>query len=190
VSTNGGLILLTGNNPSARGDYTPNDPMVTSISRSVATQVSVDKEARRRAVEWIKENPDRFIGLMPLKLLGLWAPDGELEWGFQAGYKQCDQYAFWFRAVRYLNQAYYVFLLLGFVWASALLFLGKKKMSSPRIDWWALPYAIALYPTAIAMVFSGQSLFHYPVMSFVPMTCGWFLVIWCATGKLLRGDKA
>jgi hypothetical protein len=191
VSTNGGLTLLTGNNPSARGGYTPDDPLVKSISRSVATQVSVDKEARRRAVEWIKENPDKFIGLMPLKLFRLWAPDGESEWGFQAGYKHYDQYAFWFRAVRYLNQAYYACLLLGFAWAGVLLVFGKERISPHRIDWWALPYAIAFYPTTIAMVFSGQSRFHYPVMPFIAMTCGWLLVIWCANEKKpLQGEKA
>jgi Gpi18-like mannosyltransferase len=28
ISTNGGATLLTGNNPSARGDFTPNDPLL------------------------------------------------------------------------------------------------------------------------------------------------------------------
>jgi len=40
------------------------------------------------------------------------------------------------------------------------------------IDWWLLPYGIALYPSAIPMVFSGQSRFHYPVMPFVSHGCG------------------
>ncbi|WP_255504531.1 hypothetical protein [Novosphingobium sp. EMRT-2] len=46
------------------------------------------------------------------------------------------------------------------------------------IDWWVLPYGIALYPSAIAMVFSGQSRFHYPVMPFVCVTAGWLLARW------------
>jgi hypothetical protein len=176
VSTNGGLTLLTGNNPSARGDYTSDDPLVTSIPRSVATQVEVDKEAKYRAIEWIKENPGRFLALMPLKVFRLWVPDGEAEWAFQAGYGHYEAYVFRFRAIRYLNQAYYSLLLVGFAWAGMLLFSGKAKVSERRIDWWALPYVIALYPTIIALVFSGQSRFHYPVFPFVVMCCSWLII--------------
>ncbi len=189
VSTNGGLTLLTGNNPSARGDYTADDSLVVSIQRSVGTQLAVDKQARRLAVEWIRQNPGRFIALMPLKLFRLWAPDGESEWFFQKGYKRYDTYASWFRAVRYLNQAYYVCLLVGFAWAGILLFPGKAKVSQLRIDWWVLPYAVALYPTAIALIFSGQSRFHYPVMPFIAMCCGWLLVALCSDPGI-GGDRA
>jgi hypothetical protein len=186
VSTNGGLTLLTGNNPSARGDYTYDDPLVTSLHRSVATQVEVDKEAKHRAIEWIKQNPGRFVVLMPLKIFRLWAPDGEAEWAFQAGYGNYNAYVFWFRTIRYLNQAYYSLLLAGFAWAGVLLFSGKLKLSESRIDRWALPYAVALYPTMIALVFSGQSRFHYPVMPFVVMGCGWLISTRCSPLRISR----
>lgn len=178
VSTNGGLTLLSGNNPTARGDYTADDPLVTSIKRTVATQLAVDKEARRRAKDWIEANPGRFIELMPLKAFRLWGPDGESEWSFQEGHEKYSERTFWFRAVRYANQAYYACLMVGFAWAGFLLLSGKERPTSKRLDWWLLPYTLALYPTLIAVVFSGQSRFHYPVMPFVAMTCGWVLVRW------------
>jgi hypothetical protein len=189
VSTNGGLTLLTGNNPSARGDYTQNDPLVTSIKRTVATQLLADKEAQHRALQWIKENPGRFVALMPLKLFRLWAPDGESEWAFQTGYGAYDSESVWFRIVRYINQLYYVCLLFGFAWAGLILFGRKVRLSAAPIDWWALPYAIALYPTAVALIFSGQSRFHYPVMPFVAMSCGWLLLHSKirSKGRLYRG---
>ena len=139
VSTNGGLTLLTGNNQSARGDYTQDDPLVTSIPRSVANQIEVDKEAKRRAVQWIKENPGRFVALLPLKAFRLWIPDGEAEWWYQAGYKMYDRYMFWFRTVRYINQVYYLSLLIMFIWTGWLLFAKKKRITRATIDWWALP---------------------------------------------------
>ena len=176
VSTNGGLTLLTGNNPSARGGYTDKDPLVTSIPRSVTSQVELDKEAKHRAIQWIKQNPGRFLALMPLKIFELWARDGEAEWAFQAGYKHYDFYGGLFRAVRYLNQAYYTLLLIGFAWAGVLLFSGTAKISESRLDWWALPYAVALYPTIIALIFSGQSRFHYPVLPFVVICCSWLII--------------
>ena len=178
VSTNGGLTLLGGNNPSARGSNSDYDPLImTSIRRNVATyQIEVDKEAKRRATEWIKQNPGRFLALMPLKIFELWARDGEAEWAFQAGYKHYDFYGGLFRAVRYLNQAYYTLLLIGFAWAGVLLFSGTAKISESRLDWWALPYAVALYPTIIALIFSGQSRFHYPVLPFVVICCSWLII--------------
>jgi 4-amino-4-deoxy-L-arabinose transferase-like glycosyltransferase len=176
VSTNGGLTLLTGNNPSARGDYTQDDALVTSIPRNVANQIEVDKEAKRRALQWIKENPGRFVALLPLKVFRLWIPDGESEWSYQAGYRTYHRYVLWFRTVRYINQVYYSGLLIMFVWTGVVLFAGKKRISGSTIDWWALPYILALYLTVIALVFSGQSRFHYPIMPFVMMCCGWLLV--------------
>src|SRR5262245_51411015 len=107
--------------------------------------------------------------LLPMKWFRLWAPDGEAEWGFQAGYKQYDEYVCYFRAVRYLNQGYYGLLLLGFAWAGFLLFSGRVRISELRFDWWVLPYAIALYATFLSLVFSGQSRFHYPIMPIVVM---------------------
>lgn len=176
VATNGGLTLLTGNNPSARGDYTQDDPLVTSIPRTVGTQLEVDKEARRRALQWIGDHPRQFLLLLPMKVFRLWAPDGEAEHAFQLGYKNYEAHVVAFRAVRYLNQAYYVCLLAGFAWSALILLRGKVRISEHRFDWWALPYAIALYPTAIALVFFGQSRYHYPVMPYVVMCCGWLFV--------------
>jgi 4-amino-4-deoxy-L-arabinose transferase-like glycosyltransferase len=175
VSTNGGMTLLTGNNPSARGGYTEDDPLVTTIPRTVATQLQVDREARARAEQWIKDNPTRFVALMPLKLFRLWAPDGEAEWAYQDGYPRYETYRLVFRAIRGINQIYYTALLLGFLLAGVLLFFRRAAISPMAIDWWALPYAMVLFPTVIAVVFSGQSRFHYPVMPFIAMSCGWLL---------------
>lgn len=190
VSTNGGLTLLTGNNSSARGDYSYDDPLVTSIPRTVATQLAVDKEARRRAVQWISDHPRQFLLLLPFKVFRLWAPDGEAEHSFQLGYKGYERHVVAFRTVRYLNQAYYVCLLVGFAWAAVILLRGTVRVSEYRFDWWILPYAIALYPTAIALVFSGQSRFHYPVMPFVAMCSGWLLVTACGFRALGGPRKA
>ena len=179
VSANGGLTLLSGNNPSARGDYTPDDPLMTSIPRSVATQLQVDREARRRAMGWIEQNPEKFALSLPRKFFRLWAPDGEAEWGFQGGYKSYGKHAMIFHTIRYLNQLYYAGLITGFAWAGLLLWSGRVRLGRSRIDWWGLPYSLALYVTVIALIASGQSRFHYPNMPFIIMACGWSLVSLC-----------
>src|ERR1019366_6370531 len=80
VSTNGGWTLLTGNNPEANGDYTPDTVLAQGLSNNPADQVSMDRLARTRAVTWIKENPIGFLLLLPRKLLRLWVIDGDTEW--------------------------------------------------------------------------------------------------------------
>jgi len=80
VSTNGGFTLLTGNNDSATGDYTPDDPTVAALmARRDLTEVTRDAEAKRLGQQWIAAHPGEFLALAPKKLARLWLPDGEAD---------------------------------------------------------------------------------------------------------------
>jgi 4-amino-4-deoxy-L-arabinose transferase-like glycosyltransferase len=173
VSTNGGLTLLTGNNPSADGSYSDSDPLVTSIERTVATQVEVDKESRKRAMAWITQNPATFISLLPRKFYHLWIRDGEGEWWFQGGFPRYDDHKTLFRTMRIVNQIYYFGLVACFGTVFAVFIFRTFRRRELVLDWWALPYALAFNLTAISLVFSGQSRFHYWIMPFVAIVCGW-----------------
>lgn len=178
VSTNGGITLFTGNNDSARGDFTPNDPAVKALEARGLGEVEKDAEAKRLGVAWIKAHPAGFLKLMPLKLFRLWGPDGEGEWAYQGGYRHYDAHQPLFRAVRYANQAYY-FALLGLFALFAVVQLRRRFKAGERlVDWWLLPCGIAAYPTAVALVFSGQSRFHFPAMPFVVLAAAWLLAEW------------
>ena len=179
VSTNGGITLLTGNNDSANGGFTPDDPLVKALdARTGLTEMEYDAEAKRLGVAWIKAHPVQFAQLMPLKLAKLWGPDGEAQWAYETGYADYAEHAGTFRALRIVNQLYYFALLGCFALAAGLIVWRRRKAGLRLIDWWLLPYGVAAYPTAIAMVFSGQSRFHYPAMPFICMTCGWLLADW------------
>ena len=179
VSTNGGITLLTGNNDSARGGFTPDDAPVKALdARKGLSEMEHDAEASRLGKEWIKAHPAEFLKLMPMKLFRLWGPDGEGQWAYEtdsAGYRAAP----WaFTLLRAANQLWY-FALLGLFAVAAVLMIRQRRAARERvIDWWLLPYGIALYPSAIAMVFSGQSRFHYPVMPFMCMAAGWVLAVW------------
>lgn len=179
VSTNGGITLFTGNNDSARGDFTPEDPAVRALdARTDLDEVEWDALAGREGIAWIASNPGRFIGLMPLKAFRLWAPDGEGEWAYQGGYARYAEHVALFRSVRYANHLFYVMLLTGF--AIFTVHSGWRRWrwrpaGEGWAGWWLLPCGIAAYPTAIALVFSGQSRFHFPVMPFMCIACGWLL---------------
>jgi hypothetical protein len=172
VSTNGGWTLLTGNNPEARGDYTPDTVLAEGISHDPARQVAMDQLSRARAVAWIKENPVDFLLLMPRKLVRLWAPDGEAEWFYQRGFRGYDNNVLLFRTVRVLNQAYYalvVLLALPSVW----LLLRRRVPVSP---WAAVGVGLCIYTSLISLIFSGQSRFHFSLMPFIAMYAAWTLV--------------
>lgn len=163
VSTNGGWTLLTGNNPEAKGDYTPDTVLAQGVSHNPAEQVIMDRLAQTRAFNWIKENPIEFLALMPKKVMRLWAPDGEAEWFYQRGFAHYDSNLLLFRAVRGLNQVYYfVILLLALpsVWS---LPRGRAGAS----PWTLVGLELGVYISLISLVFSGQSRFHFGLMPFL-----------------------
>ncbi|MEZ0136822.1 glycosyltransferase family 39 protein, partial [Novosphingobium sp. NRRL B-2648] len=183
VSTNGGYTLLTGNHDTATGDYTPDAPVVKELmARPGLDEVARDAEARRLGMAWITAHPDRFAKLLPKKFLRLWLPDGEAEWAYQGGAPGYARFEMVYRAVRVLNQGYYVLLMAAFGAAFFVMIARRRRDGQRWIGWWLLPYGIALYPTLICLVFSGQSRFHYPVMPWVCMTAGWLAMT--ALGKL------
>ena len=131
VSTNGGITLLIGNNPNATGDYLSPDMLPVGYitvphEERVARQVERDQQAGRRALRWIKDNSRAFLALMPRKLVRLWVPKGEGEWGFQAGYAEYEAHRLLFRAGRYANQAFYFAVL-------ALSMFATITVSCPKI---------------------------------------------------------
>mgnify|MGYP001310670494 CR=1 FL=1 len=172
VSTNGGMSLLAGNNPSVtfdlRTDYNDRDPLFQQVNFSVADQVAADRRARAAAWDWISANPITFISLMPKKFIRLWVPDGESEWNIQRGFANYEKWQFEFRLVRIFNQIYYFLLLAGFVFA----LLHSVRLREPQTL--AMPMTI-LFFTALSLVFSGQSRYHAPLMPFVISYAAWTL---------------
>ncbi|TXH02677.1 MAG: glycosyl transferase [Candidatus Moraniibacteriota bacterium] len=170
VSTNGGLSLLAGNNPSMtsdlRTDFNDNDPIFEEIKFSASDQVAADKRARSAALTWIGDNPSRFIFLMPKKLIRLWIPDGESEWNIQRGFANYEKWRFEFRTARVLNQAYYFLLLTSALYA----FLRCIRLSNPQTL--AIPFAL-IYFTVLSLVFSGQSRYHAPLMPLIISYAAW-----------------
>ncbi len=176
VSTNGGATLLTGNNPSADGGYVEHDSLVAQRNFSVPDQVESDRRATKLAMGWIKENPARFVELIPLKIWSLWSKDGEAEWGYEAGYSHYQQYRSIFRSIRWANQIFYGLLLIGALIAFIPIVRNRHSVAWP---WVLFGYCIMLYLTAISVVFSGQPRFHFPAMPWVIMYAAWSVGMLC-----------
>lgn len=172
VSTNGGMVLLTGNNPSAQGDFTPNDPLVKQVPRGIAQQVASDRLAKSLALTWIRTHPGAAIALIPKKIWRLWAPDGEAEWCYQAGYKNYDEYWVLFRTVRVVNQAYYIILMVLALLSVRYWYRGGNMTSRE----WSTGYVLIIYTTAISVIFYGFSRYHFPVIPWIVMYAAWTIV--------------
>ena len=129
---------------------------------------------RERPAAWIKDNPGRFIMLMPLKVFRLWAPDGEAEWFYQRGSAIYDANYVVFRIVRGANQVFYLGIL-ALALPSMWLLWRRRAALSP---WAWTGVVFCLYFTLISMVFSGQSRFHFSLMPFVIGYASWTLARW------------
>ena len=118
VSSNGGYTLLTGNNDTARGGYTPEDPAVQALDarKEALGELAHDAEAKRLGADWIKAHPGRFAALMPRKFVKLWGPDGEGMWAYEMGSPAFAKAPLAFLALRAANQLWYFALLGLFVW--------------------------------------------------------------------------
>lgn len=174
ISTNGGATLLSGNNPTANGGHVENDPLVAQRNFSVQDQVESDRRATKLALEWLRENPERFIELIPLKVWHLWAKNGEAEWAYQAGYQYYQQYRHVFRTIRWVNQIFFALLLVGSFAAVFILINNRDKVAWP---WVLIGYSLMIYLTLISIVFSGQSRFHFPAMPWIIMYAAWALAM-------------
>ncbi|MEW9854715.1 glycosyltransferase family 39 protein [Novosphingobium sp. M1R2S20] len=191
VSTNGGYNLLIGNNEDATGGYGEDArAYVALMARSDLDEVARDTEAKRLALDWIRQNPGQFLALAPRKLALLWLPDGEAEWGYQAGAPSYPRLQPLYRAVRLANQAYYAVLLLCSGAALVLMTRNRRAQRRRWLDWWVLPWVIAAYPSLVAVMVFGQSRFHYPVMPFICVASGWAVAeawrIWTAKTPKVR----
>jgi len=175
VSTNGGITLLTGNCDACNGGFTEHDKVIDALNARGLGEVAYDAEARRLGAEWIAAHPARVLQLMPVKLFKLWGPDGEAVWAYETGYAAFSSHAALFHALRALNQLWYWSLLAGSVCAFAMARGRGKAKGANWLDWWLLPFVLAAYTSAIAIAFSGQARFHYPVMPFLCLACGWLL---------------
>ncbi len=174
ISTNGGPTFLAGNNPEARGDFAPDSPLVEQANITSDDQVAADRRSYALGKDWIRQNPVAFGKLVPLKIWHLWAPDGDGEWWFQAGYDRYSENVVAFRTARGINQLFYAAVII--VWLMS--FRPLWRCAGADRPWVLLTGWIALYVTLISIVYFGESRFHFPEMPLILIQAGWGLAYW------------
>jgi 4-amino-4-deoxy-L-arabinose transferase-like glycosyltransferase len=173
LSTNGGIVLMQGNNPYATGKHIWDENMESLLGELRSTtsmwdskEVPREERARQIGMSYIKDHPVRTILLWPKKVFYLYRSDvdgfyysmgmmPDLSTGMQRVYS----------GLRILAELYY-FLIIGLA-AMGLTTILRSQIRSQRLGIYVI-----LYFTAICLVFFGNARYHYPVMPWLAMYAG------------------
>lgn len=179
VSTNGGGALLVGAN-----DYMTGGAMTirkTPVFKElgvpwedrVSRQVELDERKKAHAVSWIKENTLQWFSWMPIKLGKLWARDTDGFWTIEKNYDSGTSVAI-AMAIKIYNQVFYfVVLALAMVSAPfAVIGLFRQREPLARLG---LLFCMPIFVSLLAMVFTGQTRYHFPAMPFLFVAAAWSL---------------
>jgi 4-amino-4-deoxy-L-arabinose transferase-like glycosyltransferase len=178
VSTNGGVALSTGASPEATGDHVEWDRAMWERSgvpfeQRISRQVEVDRNLKKQASNWIKQNPGRYISMMPKKAALLWMKDSDGFWGLKGSYPALDRPL---TIAQWVNQAFYMLLLLlslPCLWAGLSGWLGRDlKENAPLLMLFLMP----AFSTLTAILFTGQVRYHFGAMPFLVAAAAWTLM--------------
>lgn len=178
VSTNGGVALYTGAFDGATGDHVNWDAEMWNkagipFEQRVEREVEADKMLRAKAVQWIKDHPDRYFGMVPKKVILLWSKDSDGFWGLKNTYPQHERAL---TVMQWVNQIFYMLILL---FAAPCLVVGLKGWFSgdePQRRLLML-FLMPAFVSILAAVFSGQVRYHYGAMPFLLVAAGWTLAM-------------
>lgn len=176
LSTNGGIVLMQGNNPYATGTHIWNDDLAALIGEDSefgrqdhyggAAEVTRAERARKIATAYIAEHPVRAVALWPRKLMYAYRSDVD---GFYYSLGQMEPMSrgvkYFYVGLRVLAEFYYLAML-----ALALAALTLIRKASPREH--KLGLYVILYFSAICVVFIAIARYHFPIIPFIAIYSG------------------
>jgi 4-amino-4-deoxy-L-arabinose transferase-like glycosyltransferase len=181
VSTNAGINLYIGNNPSARGRYRYTKqleaPLIAGLSgprRGGTNEVIVDRRAASLAWEWAAQHPTAAFALWGPKLQELFGSDGAALGYWSKRVAEPSQSTLIAR-VRDWNEWYYLALMsLGIVGLlRAVWQVCTRWRSSDRLL--LLPGAAVAVFTALHLLTFGDPCYHHPMMPWIAVYAGYAL---------------
>jgi 4-amino-4-deoxy-L-arabinose transferase-like glycosyltransferase len=166
VSTNGGVALLIGASDYATGDHVEvaKTPLIEEIGipweERVERQIEWDARHKELAVEWIKANPAEYGMLIPKKVLSLWIKDTDGFWALANSQPRAQGSIF---LAQILNQIVYTMILCFSMYFAIMIVFEAIRRTEP-ISTACLLFAMPIFVTILAAVFTGQIRYHYPAM--------------------------
>jgi 4-amino-4-deoxy-L-arabinose transferase-like glycosyltransferase len=174
LSTNGGIVLMQGNNPYATGKHIWDENIESLLGELHTTnggmwdskEVAREERARQIGISYIKDHPVRTILLWPKKLFYLYRSDVD---GFYYSMGMMPDLS---AAMRYLYLGLRIFAELYYFLIIALAAIGIRTILRRRIRSQRLGIYVILYFTTICLVFFGNARYHFPIMPWLAIYAG------------------
>jgi hypothetical protein len=165
LSNNEGVNLLIGNNPYANGSYQLN-PTIAPKDWKLGGEYEQDVSARALAMQYLREHPADALAHIPLKFWHLYKSDVEGVALNRQGYAGQGRIpAIMLTAFGIWAQIYYMAIVLGLAYLLIRYRVASGRWSSfPLLGLW-----MALYFTAVSLLYFGNPRFHFAVMPWVAM---------------------
>lgn len=184
VSTNGGINLWQGNNPNATGGYYwPSDPKSNPLVPYLNDEVKRDQIARKLALDFISNNPDKFLKLGLVKLYNYYKGDtNALSFSLNPTYPPLSE-EIKRKITTIADRCYKMFMFVA-LFGGAVSFCRKKYVEN-----WFIFYAaiiVILYFTAVHFVFPAWDRYRFPIMPIVSLFAGMGLKLILNTLGFLR----
>ncbi|MFI3297981.1 MAG: hypothetical protein R3Y59_10235 [bacterium] len=187
-SSTGGVNLMMGANDDADGSY--NDEVFKEgnigalpLPREDMSYAEKDKFWRKQSVEWIKQNPIKWVCLFPKKIFSLFIHDNHSMAGLAGDMKNREKYGpsqyvpglitrfpryKFFDLVIFYNQALYMAMMALFIHTSVIFIRKRNKLGITLIAWFILT-------TGLTIVTVGSPRYHYPLMPIVMLFAAYSL---------------
>ena len=165
VSTNGGVNFWMGNNSLAYGGYVfPRNMEQNPLLSLIGNEIALDETGYKLGLEFIRENPERALRLLPAKVFYLYnSNDAGLEWNIRSAAFH-NQHGTGIRAYVLTNLVYTVLILFALFGLLILLFSSKRYR--PLI--W-IGVIFGGYWTLVHLPFFGLDRFSLPVLPILTM---------------------
>ncbi|NWG73955.1 MAG: hypothetical protein HXY24_05020 [Rubrivivax sp.] len=157
VSTNGGDVLYRANNELATGAYRPSG----AVDLRHLDELSLDRESKRLAVEWITSNPAGFVQLGAAKALMFLGEDSYGAYAvFQRGKVEVGR-------TTYLVIKAATALPWLVLWCATLALALQRRNWERHVDADALAFVVlpVVYLLVIHSVFESGPKYHFPVLA-------------------------
>jgi 4-amino-4-deoxy-L-arabinose transferase-like glycosyltransferase len=173
LSTNGGIVLMQGNNPYATGTHIWNDDVDGLLgdlrqgeNGVEPNEVARASRARQVGATYIKQHPLRSVALWPKKLMYAYRSDVDAFF-YSLGTMQpmSRPVNLIYTGLRILAELYYFVVL-------ALAVISWKAITKSTPREYKLGLSVVLYFSAICVVFIAIARYHYPMMPWISIYSG------------------
>jgi hypothetical protein len=160
ISTNGGYVLYSANNPASEGIH-----MVVPPPPGETDEVSMDRARSRAAVKWMLHNPGSFLRLALVKSMLVWGTSSTV-----MSYISFDRMPAW--------QENLCMAVINVFWAALLVACLVASLTTHA---WCdrrlyLAYLFLAYLFALHLVFEAHSRHHVPVLGILALVAAAGLV--------------